>query len=764
MKIYLLLFFTFTSILPISAQKVALVLSGGGAKGLTHIGVIKALEENQIPIDYVVGTSMGGTVGGFYAAGYSIKEIERIAKTRDFLEWLNGTIHARYNYYYNQNDPNTSILSLKLKIDSTLKTQFNSTIINDIPVNIALNEHLAYAAGMANYNFDSLLVPLRILTADIFSQQQVILSKGRISDAIRATTTLPLIYKPIKVEGKYLYDGGIYNNFAVDVAKTTFQPDVTIGVNVSSKNFSTYPENKDEILINEGMLYMFLSKSDTTLLGKQDILIHPDLSYFTSYDFSKVNELIDIGYKATMLKMKELKQKISRIADTTALAQNRKLFTNPIADYKIDDIKMQNLTPEQKSYVLKILTPRNKPRTISYVKKEYFRMANEEYLQIEYPGINYDKKTKSNTLNFVAKRDRRLFLDLGGSLGNREINQLYFGLQYKFINYLGIKFSGNANIGTFYNSASFKIRFTPPSKFPYNINLEAQYVKYDYFRTTQLILLDPNPSYVRQTNSRFGITFNTPIDVKSKFSISSHYFYSFDNYYNLQVVSSKDTTDKSTYDGLVSEIKFDRSTLNKKMYSNEGKQLFISLKFNNITEKHTPGSTSIYNTKYALAHQWLSLRVTGQKYISFSKKIKTGLTIDFASSMQPLFRNYTSTLINLPGYYPLNDSRTLLLANFRAFSFLAGGLSESFLLSRKMEIRLEGHIMFPLELLNSSNNNLEKVFYKPYNTQFAGGATLIYWSILGPAGLSINYYSDPKKELGVFFHIGYLLFNKRVFD
>src|SRR4051812_46037646 len=106
MRIIIIFSFIFISFHNLMAQKVGLVLSGGGAKGLAHVGVLKALEENEIPVDYIVGTSMGGVVGGFYAAGYSAADIERIALSKDFQEWVNGLINDNYNYYYAKDDAN----------------------------------------------------------------------------------------------------------------------------------------------------------------------------------------------------------------------------------------------------------------------------------------------------------------------------------------------------------------------------------------------------------------------------------------------------------------------------------------------------------------------------------------------------------------------------------------------------------------------------------------------------------------------------------
>src|SRR6476620_6764508 len=98
-----------------SAQKVGLVFSGGGAKGLAHIGVLKALEENNIPIDYIVGTSMGGIVGGMYASGYSPAEIEKIALSTDFQDWVSGSFKNNYRYFFNKKPENPSFLTAKLQ-------------------------------------------------------------------------------------------------------------------------------------------------------------------------------------------------------------------------------------------------------------------------------------------------------------------------------------------------------------------------------------------------------------------------------------------------------------------------------------------------------------------------------------------------------------------------------------------------------------------------------------------------------------------------
>ena len=239
----ILFFLILILVLQVKAQKVGLVLSGGGAKGLAHIGTLKALEENNIPIDYITGTSMGGIVGAMYAAGYSPIEIEKIALSADFQDWVIGKYKSDYSFYFQKNSINPSIITAKLAADSSLRLSFRSNLINDIPLNFALLELFAQASAIAKDNFDQLFVPYRCMVADIISQKSISVNKGSLAEAVRATMTVPLVYRPIKLDDKYVFDGGLYNNFPADIIKAEFNPDIIIGANVSSKTFNEYPKN-----------------------------------------------------------------------------------------------------------------------------------------------------------------------------------------------------------------------------------------------------------------------------------------------------------------------------------------------------------------------------------------------------------------------------------------------------------------------------------------------------------------------------------------
>src|ERR1051325_564845 len=169
------------------SQKVGVVLSGGGASGLAHIGVLKALEENNIPVDYITGTSMGAFVGAMYAIGYSPKQIEAFVLSEDFNNQVYGNIDKRYVYYFKKKDPNASWISLKLSLDTTFETNLPTNLVNPATIDFALMEGMAPAIAVAKYNFDSLLIPFRCVAADIETKTTVVFQNGDLSEAVRAS-------------------------------------------------------------------------------------------------------------------------------------------------------------------------------------------------------------------------------------------------------------------------------------------------------------------------------------------------------------------------------------------------------------------------------------------------------------------------------------------------------------------------------------------------------------------------------------------------
>ena len=301
------LIFLFLIALNARSQKVGLVLSGGGARGMAHIGVIKALEEAEIPIDYIAGTSAGAIVGCMYALGYSPEQMDSIVNTEDFYNWATGIIDDNYTYYFRKKDENASWISIKFSLDSIFSTSLPTSIVSSIPYDYSLLENTAGPIAKADYNFDSLYIPFRCVAADIENKKTIIFRNGDLAQAVRASSAYPFYFKPVVFDNKILYDGGMYNNFPADVILDDFQPDIIIGSNAAGTNTPTTEGN-----IISQIRAMMTTPTNFSVLCENGILIESNTNRFGLFDFSKINELINEGYKSTQNQMERLKINIQR--------------------------------------------------------------------------------------------------------------------------------------------------------------------------------------------------------------------------------------------------------------------------------------------------------------------------------------------------------------------------------------------------------------------------------------------------------------------
>ena len=228
------------------AESIGLVLSGGGAKGIAHIGVIQALEDNDIPIDYITGTSMGAIIGGLYAAGYSPQEMLELIKSDGFADWSTGTINNNLTYYFDKKEPTPAMLHINFgnADSSTVKANIlPSSHINPLPMNFAFMELFSPYTAQCVGDFDKLYVPFRCVASDVFHKRKLVLKDGSLGVAIRASMSFPLVYKPQYIDSVPVFDGGIYENFPVDVMREEFSPAFIIGVDVNAGEPETDMDN-----------------------------------------------------------------------------------------------------------------------------------------------------------------------------------------------------------------------------------------------------------------------------------------------------------------------------------------------------------------------------------------------------------------------------------------------------------------------------------------------------------------------------------------
>jgi len=772
MKRALLLTLLFLSNLAFGQEKVGLVLSGGGAKGLSHIGVIKALEENDIPIDYIVGTSMGAVVGAFYAAGYSPEEIEIIVKDPAFQNWIDGTSTERYQYNYTKEEDNASWLSLDLIIDPKNGAQINTPLANDLIINFVLNEYLTQAAQAANFNFNKMMVPYKAVAADVFTQKTLALDTGSIMKAVRSSMAVPFFYRPIKNNDQYLFDGGIYDNFPVDIMKRDFNPDVVIGSNVATKLSETYPFDTDDQIINDALLFMFLDKTNPSVLEEKDVYIEPDIqANYSAIDFAKVEALIDSGYNATIRQIPELKQKITSKRNKVQVELRRRDFHQKFDPYSFYRMKLYGFTPEQEKFIGKLIDFESGPKTITQISKAYFQLVSEPYFKNVYPNFSFDQDQGKYVLELYLKStaQKSLTVEFGGNVSTREISTLQMGAQLNSFKKKLNTYKIQASTGRFYQSVNLGTRFNLNPKTRFFLEPDFQYNHWDYLSTKDIFEESADPLVIDRTDRKLGFTMGVGLGQRSVFILENNALSNTEIFSNTKGVSSDDILDEFRLKGFKAKIAYERNSLNQKQFPTVGTRFYSAVKFIEASTHYKPGTTSVLynennNPTISSNRSWINFTFSFEEYSLSAGNYTFGWMTELVySSIQP-FDNYRSTLLYAPSFEPMFDSKTYFLDNFRASGYVAAGMKHLWDLPGSFDLRLEVYGFSPFRSIMGNGLQQAEVevgFKKP---QVTGMVALIYNTIAGPLSARINYIDGNSTRVGLMLSFGYLIFNPKSYE
>ena len=258
---------------PPKLAKIALVLGAGASKGFAHVGVIKILESNKIPIHMIVGTSVGSVVGSFYASGYDAFQLQKLS------------------FSIEKGD----IVDLILPENGFVKGEKLEEFVNKI---------------VKNTPMEKMKIPFYAVAADIQSGEEVAFGKGNTGMAVRASCSIPGVFRPVRIGERMYVDGGIVSPVAVDVAKR-FGGDLIIAVDISAGTDRTLPENTIETILHS--FNIMYSKLASMQIAKADVVIKPKVSHIGSADFSKRHEAILEGERAALVALPQIQQIVNQL-------------------------------------------------------------------------------------------------------------------------------------------------------------------------------------------------------------------------------------------------------------------------------------------------------------------------------------------------------------------------------------------------------------------------------------------------------------------
>ncbi|PZW65940.1 NTE family protein [Pseudomonas sp. URMO17WK12:I1] len=451
MRRLLVLLLLLTPLLAIAQEaqpRVGLVLSGGAARGLAHIGVIKALEEQGVRIDAIAGTSMGAVIGGLYASGYSVAELEQVALTMDWREVLSDDPPRTDVPFRRKQDDRDFLIKQRLSFRDDGSLGLPLGVIQGQNLALLLERLLVRSSDVRD--FDRLPIPFRAVATDIANDEKVVFRSGHLPQVIRASMSIPAVFAPVELDGRLLVDGGMVDNIPVDVARD-------MGVDrVIVVDIGTPLKPRKELLtvvdvLNQSTTMMTRRNSEQQLatLRDSDVLVQPNMTGFEVTDFGRSEELIEAGYQAAKALQPRLAQLVRRGGGNPALtlarsAQQRAPVIHAIEvdnDSKVGDEVIRNY----------IRQPIGEPLDMARLQRDMGTLYGLDYFErVQYRVVSRDER---NTLVIDAREKRtgtdylRLGLNLSDDFNGDSVFNLGASFRKNGINRLGAEWLTRVQLG-----------------------------------------------------------------------------------------------------------------------------------------------------------------------------------------------------------------------------------------------------------------------------------------------------------------------------
>ena len=762
-------FFLFLSacllLLPfVQAQKVGLVLSGGGAKGMTHIGIIRALEENNIPIDYITGTSMGAIIGSLYAMGYSPDDMEALLRSEDFKRWYSGQVEPEYGYYFKQNRPTPEFFNIRFSLKDSLhiKPQILPTsMVNPIQMNLVFVELFARATAACSGDFNRLFVPFRCIASDVYNKKPLIMRRGDLGDAVRASMSFPFVFKPIEIDSVLAYDGGIYNNFPTDIMREDFKPEVIIGSVVAAN-----PGKPKENDLMSQLENMIMQKTDYTLPDSLGIIMTFKYDDVSLLDFNRLQELHDIGYNRTISLMDSIKGRIHRRVSAENVRLRRLVYRSNLPQFRFRDIYIEGANPQQQAYIKKEFHDEDhEVFTYEDLKRGYFRLLSDNMISEIIPHAVYDSENDLYSLHLKVKMEDNFSVRMGGSVSTTSSNQIYLGLGYQDLNYYSKEITLDGQIGKVYNNAQLMAKIDLPTRIPTSYRLIASLSTFDYYKKDKLFSKNDKPSFNSKDERFVKLMVALPFLANKRAEISIGYGKLQDNYFQSSVINfDKDRSDRSTYNLLGGAIGFYGSTLNARQYATKGYFEKLVAQVFSGKEKFIPGNPTETSVTTKERQSWLQISYMKYAYHTMSPKFTLGWMAEMLYSSKNFSENYTATMLQAADFSPTPHSKLMYNEAFRANQFLAAGIKPIFVFNDMFQFRSEFYGFVPIFPIKK--NALNKAYYgKAFSRfEYIGEISVICQLPFGAISAYVNHYSSPKKEWNVGLTLGWQLFNYRFIE
>ncbi|MDD4609609.1 MAG: patatin-like phospholipase family protein [Bacteroidaceae bacterium] len=763
-KIVYFLLFLFFSLTSVKAQKVGLVLSGGGAKGLTHIGVIKALEENHIPIDYITGTSMGAIIGSLYAMGYSPAEMTKLLSSDEFKRWYTGEVEQKYIYYFLKENQSARFLKvdLSLRKDSIYKVApigFPTSVVSPIQMNVAFIELFAKSTALCNGNFDNLFVPFRCIASDVYNKQKLTLRSGDLGDAVRASMSFPAVFKPIEIDSVLVYDGGIYDNFPKETMRKDFNPDIIIG-SVVAKNPSK-PKQGDFMSQMENLI---MHKTDYSLTASEGVLMTFEYTDVNLLDFDRIEELEKNGYDYAMNLMDSIKSRIHRRVSPKKIRQQRIQFKRKLPPLVFKEISITGITEEQ-AHTLELFFHNSPTEVFDYekFKMTYFHLLSNDAIAEIIPHAVFNEKEKVYHLYLNVRMRDNISISIGGNASTTSSSEVYFGLKYRNLSKHYKEYELSGYLGKVYSNIEFSTRINFPTKIPYTLKVIGSASSIDYFKNDHFFTSTTELSFSRKTEQFIKIRASLPFRVNRKADFTLGLGHMEDNYSQSTLIDLEKSNNYDTSDYLLfgGSINFKKNSFNYRQFPTSGSKQSIIGQIFTGTERFTPNPYTTLLKSDKIDHTWLQFSFKDERYRTISPHFVLGSYLEMFYSSKNFSENYTATILQAGKFAPTYNSVINYNEAFAANQYVAVGAIPIYKYNKTIHFRAQLYGFLPIFPLVREENNGVRYGKSFSDINYLAEASVVFQFSFAALRAYVNYYSEPKGNWNVGLSFGWQLFNEK---
>jgi NTE family protein len=706
--------------------KIGLVLSGGGAKGFAHIGVLKVLEKAGIPIDYIGGTSMGSIIGGLYAIGYSADSIQKMVESQNWPELLSDRFPRKYLSFEEKENDGKYFVPFPI---SNGKFQ--------LPVGVIPGQNLELLLSRLAWNtfgidsFSKFPIPFICVATNIEKGEPVILSNGSFPQCIRASMAIPTVFTPVVINNNTLLDGGIYNNFPVEEVRK-MGADIIIGVDVGFEPFKGSDLNS-MLRVVEQSVFIHTVEENIKQQKSCNVFIKPNLKEYNMMSFDNADTIIKRGELAANDHLIE----ISKIADSLksfniVVSELRHISNNPT--YFISNIDVEGYKNTPRSYILaKLNLESNSNVNVDQVEEAVMRV----YGTLLYKKVNYTIKRAPNgyDLNIqVEERSPSLF-SVGVNYNTDYLASIYLNASWYNLLRPGSKLSFDALLGenpkfdaTYFVFSGWNPTGIKPTKrgwrFDFGINTSASHFNVvDYYKGRKISsseFTDISASIFAQTI--FSNSYAWGFGIQNQFTFMS-----------ADINANYTENEKNRLLNIYSYIKFD--TYDHSYFPSKGIQVNIESKY----------LTNLYDSKIApaiLIFGRYGLVIPLNSRLSINTGLYGGLT--FADSVPDIY-NYR--VGGLTTYYLKNS------IPFVGQKLLEHSTANTLVLRFDLQFELFRKNFIVLKSNYGKLSSQPETLIKSKTDIWGYGFSYGYNSLIGPMELTLM--NSPKHDFLVCLNIGF---------